>query len=144
MRLQQFKDFHTFKTSSSKHCWTLTRVLALHSIKRHPDSLAKFIPSFFVTTLSLSWKISMKLVVNTNNNLIQTSTSNVKCSPDMHAKCLTRGGLLVWNIKVGSKEKNLHWSFKLNYYQFKRRNLKNPHLVCDSFSRFTEISGFVC
>lgn len=48
--------FHTFRTSSSKHCCTLTRVLALHSIKRHPYSLAKFMPSFFVTTLSLSCK----------------------------------------------------------------------------------------
>lgn len=44
----------TFKTSSSKHCCTLTLVLALHSMKRHPYSLAKFMPSFFVTTRSLS------------------------------------------------------------------------------------------
>lgn len=44
----------TFKTSSSKHCSTFTFVLALHSIKRHPHSLAKSIPSFLLTTLSLS------------------------------------------------------------------------------------------
>uniref|UniRef100_A0A2P2K659 Uncharacterized protein MANES_12G156300 n=1 Tax=Rhizophora mucronata TaxID=61149 RepID=A0A2P2K659_RHIMU len=43
-----------FRTSSSKHCCTLMRVLALHSIRRHPYSLAKFMPSLFVTTLSLS------------------------------------------------------------------------------------------
>lgn len=45
----------TFKTSSSKHCSTLTRVLALHSMKRQPDSLAKSIPSFLLTTLSFSY-----------------------------------------------------------------------------------------
>lgn len=43
-----------FNTSSSKHCSTLTRVFALHSIKRHPYSRAKSIPSFLLTTRSLS------------------------------------------------------------------------------------------
>lgn len=46
----------TFKISSSKHCSTLTRVFALHSRKRHPYCLAKSIPSFFETTLSVSCK----------------------------------------------------------------------------------------
>lgn len=51
---QKYANSLTFNTSSSKHCSTLTRVLALHSMKRHPYSLAKLIPSFLLTTLSLS------------------------------------------------------------------------------------------
>ena len=44
--------FLTFKASSSKHCSTFSRVLALHSRNKHPCSVARAIPSSLLTTLS--------------------------------------------------------------------------------------------
>lgn len=49
----------TFSASSSKHCSTFSRVLALHSKNRHPSSFARVIPSSLLTTRSVSWNDSI-------------------------------------------------------------------------------------
>ena len=48
---------HTFNASSSKHFSTFSRVFALLSRNRHPDSSAKARPSSLVTILSSSCKM---------------------------------------------------------------------------------------
>lgn len=60
----------TFITSSSKHWSTLTLVLALHSINKHPYSLAKSIPSFLLTTLSLSCNTQIRLKLFSAPNVL--------------------------------------------------------------------------
>lgn len=75
---------YTFRTSSSKHRSTLLRVFALHSRNKHPYSLAKSIPSSFVTALAFNWWKSQRnfsTSVNERAELASLSASVTGSNP---------------------------------------------------------------